>query len=242
MSHVATNWAFQQRGLKPATWRVLMCLADRHNPDHGCFPMQKTLAADCEMSRSSLNTHLDILESRGLIRRETSIDEATKQQRPTRYFLAFEGAEAVSNSKTRGAEAVSRKSQKPCPDSGDFRVQNLDTNPVRGTSKRTSKCAREAFDRFWEAYPRKVEKLGARRKFDSAVKSGVDPDRIVAGAEAYARSDAVRRGFVKHPTTWLNAGCWDDDQAPARQPDLPPASQETDQRRAFLRRVAGGSA
>jgi DNA-binding MarR family transcriptional regulator len=62
MSHKATNWAFQQRGLKPAERVVLLCLADRHNPDHGCFPSQEQLAADCEMSRSGLNVHLDALE------------------------------------------------------------------------------------------------------------------------------------------------------------------------------------
>ena len=38
MSHAATNWAIQQRGLKPATKIVLWFLCDRHNPDFGCFP------------------------------------------------------------------------------------------------------------------------------------------------------------------------------------------------------------
>ena len=38
MSHKATVWAIQQRGLKPATKIVLWFLCDRHNPDFGCFP------------------------------------------------------------------------------------------------------------------------------------------------------------------------------------------------------------
>ena len=33
MSHKATVWAIQQRGLKPATKIVLWFLCDRHNPD-----------------------------------------------------------------------------------------------------------------------------------------------------------------------------------------------------------------
>lgn len=90
MSHHATNWAIQQRGLAPATKLVLWYLADRHNPDYGCFPSQEQLAADCEMSRRSVNRHLDELEQRGLIRREERIDPRTKRQRPTRYVLAFE--------------------------------------------------------------------------------------------------------------------------------------------------------
>ena len=48
MSHAATNWAIQQRGLKPATKIVLWHLCDRHNPDFGCFPTQARLAEDYE--------------------------------------------------------------------------------------------------------------------------------------------------------------------------------------------------
>ena len=130
MSHQATNWAFQQRGLEAATWRVLIILADRHNPDFGCFPSQIRIAADAEMSRSSLNVHLDKLERAGLIRRERRIDPETRRQRSTRYLFAFEP----------------EFDREPCPDSGHgnapddgaetggavsrSRVQNLDTNPV----------------------------------------------------------------------------------------------------------------
>ena len=46
MSHAATNWAIQQRGLKPATKIVLWHLCDRFNPDFGCFPTQERLAHD----------------------------------------------------------------------------------------------------------------------------------------------------------------------------------------------------
>ncbi len=139
MSHAATNWAIRQKGLKPATKIVLWHLCDRHHPDHGCFPMQKTLAEDCEMSRSTLNVHLDKLEELGLIRRDSGRDESTKQQRPTRYWLAFEADDSVSENRTQKAnavsenrtEAVSGKTQKPCPDFDDSRVRNPDSNSVR---------------------------------------------------------------------------------------------------------------
>jgi DNA-binding MarR family transcriptional regulator len=102
MSHRATNWAIQQRGLAPATKLVLWHLCDRHNPDYGCFPSQDQLAADAEISRASLNTHLDKLEQTGLIRRERRLAEDTKRQRTTRYFLGFEEEFAPN----------------PCPESG----------------------------------------------------------------------------------------------------------------------------
>jgi len=90
MSHVATNWAFQQRGLTPIAFRLLANLADCHNPASGCFPSQHYLADRCEVARSSVNRHLEELERLGLIRREARLDERTRRQQSTRYFLAFE--------------------------------------------------------------------------------------------------------------------------------------------------------
>lgn len=147
MSHRATNWAVEQRGLKPATKIVLWHLADRHNPDHGCFPSQRQLAHDCEMSRSSINNHLAILEQRGLICRQQSRNDKTFQQENTRYLLAFEdGFPAASAAGQNGGKPpkpspetghgidqnpVSKNEPIPCPKNSDSRVQNLDTNPVR---------------------------------------------------------------------------------------------------------------
>ena len=68
MSHQATNWAFRQRNLKPATKIVLLNLADRHNPDFGCFPSLNRLMDDCEMSKPTLIKHLHELQLLGLIK------------------------------------------------------------------------------------------------------------------------------------------------------------------------------
>jgi len=159
MSHRATNWAIEQRGLKPATKVVLFHLADRHNPDFGCFPSQQRLAEDCEMSRASVNQHLAILEARGLLKRVQRRDEKTNRQQSTRYLFAFEEGYdevpgpvgAVANKAARPAEpklttdpvpsekpcpksghgSVSRNGAEPCPENAESRVQNLDTNLVR---------------------------------------------------------------------------------------------------------------
>lgn len=138
MSHEATNWAVRQRGLQPATKIVLWHLADRHNPDHGCFPEQARLAADCEMSRSSLNNHLNSLEAKGLIRRIRRVDPTSRKQLSTRYILGFEEdfTQEPSPNIGHGIQA------EPCPNSSKNRVQNLDTNSVREPV--ITKHAREA--------------------------------------------------------------------------------------------------
>ncbi|MFT4162490.1 helix-turn-helix domain-containing protein [Shinella sp.] len=138
MSHDATNWAIQQRGIKPALKVVLWHLCDRYNPDNGCFPSQETLAFDAEVSRSALNTYLDELEERGLIAREQRREKGSNKQERTRYRLAFEKdfvAKKPQNpcpdSGHGDDEAVSENAAEPSPENGESRVQNLDSNPVR---------------------------------------------------------------------------------------------------------------
>ncbi|MBM9593422.1 helix-turn-helix domain-containing protein [Roseitranquillus sediminis] len=127
MSHRGTNWAIQQRGLKPAVKMVLWHLCDRHNPDHGCFPSQEQLAYDSEIPRRTLNVYLDELERAGLIRRERRINPATRRRLSTRYVLAFEddfGREPC-------AASAHGEDPEPCVEIAGFHVQNLHTNPVR---------------------------------------------------------------------------------------------------------------
>ncbi len=89
MSHEATKWAFEQRGVKPIAWRVLAHLANCHNPVAGCFPSQSYLADVCEVSRASINRHLDELEAMGLLRRERRHGKS-RERESTRYYLGFE--------------------------------------------------------------------------------------------------------------------------------------------------------
>lgn len=146
MSHAATNWAIQQRGLPPATKLVLWHLCDRHNPDFGCFPSQAQLAEDAEVSRSQLNVHLQRLEAAGLIRRVQRVDEATNRQQSTRYILGFEKGFAQAPSLETGhgspgteieqtalpsLETGHGSDGEPSPVLGPSRVRKPDTNPVR---------------------------------------------------------------------------------------------------------------
>ena len=150
MSHAATNWAIQQRGLKPATKIVLWHLCDRHNPDFGCFPTQARLAEDAEMSISSLNDHLKKLEELGLIRRIQCQDHRTKRRQATRYILGFEMVDRQEPSPEIGdGQHVPdwENDAEPCPEFGDGAIsefgavpspknrqshlRNSETNPVR---------------------------------------------------------------------------------------------------------------
>ncbi|KQT50322.1 hypothetical protein ASG47_19660 [Devosia sp. Leaf420] len=146
MSYVAAYWAAKQRGIGPYGRVLLQQLADRHNVDLGCFPHQKTLARDCEFSRSTINEQLKKLEQAGLIKRVTSRHPVTNRQEPTRYYLQFEegfadivGAETAEASEQDDDESRVRE---PDTDPDDTRVREPDTafdaSRVRATGEAES--------------------------------------------------------------------------------------------------------
>jgi hypothetical protein len=69
------------------------------------------------------------------------------------------------------------------------------------------------FERFWEAYPRKVAKKEARRAFARAARTH-GAQTLVKQAERWARiwrAAEVAKRFIPHPATWLNGERWDDE-------------------------------
>jgi hypothetical protein len=165
MSHRAVNWALEQPDLKPGPWVVLIKLADRHNKDtFRVDPEQSLLASDCNMSRSTVNLHLDKLESLGLLVRVPRVNPRTQKQLSTFYVLECDFKNppdvefAVSDYRTRIKEAqtentdaprvlksdtvaVSEKTHLPCPKKRHSRVRKPDTNHVREPVKEP--CASE---------------------------------------------------------------------------------------------------
>lgn len=70
----------------------------------------------------------------------------------------------------------------------------------------------DRFDDFWAVYPRRVKKKAARDKFKAIVNDGVNPDQIIEGAKTYAASvEGSDAKHIAHPTSWLNAERWDDE-------------------------------
>lgn len=136
MSHHATNWAIRQRGLKPAAKIVLWHLCDRHNPDYGCFPSQKTLANDCEMSERSVRDQLNTLEAAGLVVRQHS-KTREGQFGSDRYFLAFEADFPQRQNLPTANPASGKNASSPAANSRQNQRQNLPPNPVREPLRET---------------------------------------------------------------------------------------------------------
>lgn len=68
------------------------------------------------------------------------------------------------------------------------------------------------FDRLWAAYPKRVDKEDARRAWAKLDATDDDLAAMLAALDrARAAGQFADRKFVKHLSTWLNAGCWQDE-------------------------------
>ncbi|MFD3638260.1 helix-turn-helix domain-containing protein [Streptomyces griseus] len=90
---------------------------------------------------------------------------------------------------------------------------------------RTAKPAQDehldAFGAFWLNYPKKKAREEAKKAWVAALKRGADPERMVTAAAEYARERVGQEAqYTKHPATWLNKGCYDDEPDPAGRPQL----------------------
>jgi len=71
------------------------------------------------------------------------------------------------------------------------------------------------FDEFWQAYPRKVAKIEARKAWAKA-KERPALEVILSALEAQKKSDRWTKDggqYIPNPATWLNQGRWSDEVA-----------------------------
>lgn len=212
MSHEATNWAIKQRGLKPAAKIVLWHLCDRYNPDHGCFPSQKTLAEDCEMSERSIRDQLATLEAAGLVRKEHRKSKAGTFS-SDRYFLAFEAEFSQRQNLPAAKSASGKNASEPAANSRKNQRQNLPPNPVREPLIEPVK--KIAFSEFWEKWPHKIGKDNAQKAWGKL--SEANRELAISALPSWLpwwRRQNPDANHI-HASTYLNQKRWQDETSPA---------------------------
>ena len=104
-------WAFCQQ-VDPPAKLVLLALADHANGQTGlCIPGQKLLAEQCSMSVRTVQRHLQTLEARGLIRRETRMRGQGRGRTSDRYYLGDQGDNPASTRQVATTNATNQDDQ-----------------------------------------------------------------------------------------------------------------------------------
>jgi hypothetical protein len=103
----------------------------------------------------------------------------------------------------------------------ELEVLELDELNEIKTSPSPAIAVEDLFEDFYAAYPKKVNKLAARKAWDAALKKNKDltQEELVRASglfAAYEKERGTERRFIKGPDVWLNKGCWLDELTPER--------------------------
>jgi DNA-binding transcriptional ArsR family regulator len=207
-----TALAMKQTGLKPATKIVLYWIADHHNGETGkCFPSINRLASLCEMSRRSVEGHLDTLETLGLIKRIPQYREGGGKT-TNAYILELTGT-SEDNSDAQNLRMVCAKSAHG--DTQNLRMNNLVSNNLgnitNNTSSKDDGQLEYFFEELWSWYPRKVGKGQAKKALKGALKKVTFDDIYHPLIEYVETLEEKDKQFIPHLATWLNGERWADE-------------------------------
>lgn len=218
------NWVVRSSRLGASEKLVYIALINRCDKRGMCHPSLSTIARDASISRRTAVTVLGTLEDRGYIKK-------------TRRF---DGDQFTSNvykiTTWSGSANIAPPSEELAPGSANEHlgvVQPLHRGSANGTQEvlpievipngsktqedtSAREVAADPFDVFWKTYPRKAEKPRARKAYASAIKRA-SVETILAGAVRHRDDPNREDAYTKHPATWLNGDCWDDDPLPDRQ-------------------------
>lgn len=205
MSIKAVSWAFEQRLNDSIAKLVLIGIADRYNPEFDyAYPSVAWLARVADCSERTVQRKLVVLQEIGMITVMASHSKDQKTRGANKYKLpAFEGV--------TDCQGVT-KSEGGGDTQGDVGSVTPKSHPNNRTIYNYNNMI-EKFDLFWQVSPKKVGKKHAMKAWIQAIKLQ-DPDLLIKAMTAYAdmvKRKSIEAQYIKHPTTWLNGGCWDDE-------------------------------
>ena len=200
---------------------VLLAIAD-HQGEIGAWPSIETLAKMVNASERSVQRDIAELVSLGELIKHEQAAPSRGQYKANLYWVnlpsvahlipgvtdSFSGVTELQPGVTELQPGVTEL-MPGVTAGGALTLTRTITKPL------LKDIHRNDFDLFWSSYPLKVGKSAARAAFVKAMKQ-TDIDTIIAGAIRYMNDPNRDPAYTKHPATWLNAGCWDDELLPAK--------------------------
>jgi hypothetical protein len=189
------TWAWDQNCATAGEKLTLIALADHASEEGRCWPSTGRLAEKTGQAQRSIFRHLDSLEQAGLLARD-------RRKRDDGSW---------SSSLVILSPPPDTVSVPPCQDvSTPPDRMSQQEEPSLGTVKEPSALS-EAFECFWATYGRVGPKKVAKEHWGKAVRSGADPDDILAGLKRWlAYWSTPGSTAMKWPQGFLSKEYWKD--------------------------------
>lgn len=157
------------------------------------------IATECKEDRKAILAGLQELEAAGLLKR--------KKQPSGRAQYVIEYAE--TQSPKTGLRDNEPESQSPTGGLRHGAESGLLSNIDIDTKKELKKDSVYSFEDFWSNYPNRVNKKKAGLIYGRLSEKA--RAAIKADLPLRAQTDTWQRGFIPHPTTYLNGERWEDE-------------------------------
>lgn len=211
---------------------VALAIARYWVADRLCYPSLSTISRDCSLTKPTVINAIKILTDTGFIKVKKG---ELKYLSSLQNFYELVGVDdGKSNGKSNGKEMVKPKVGQR---SNDGKIdlleireeenignkENIYTSQDKSCSvalkkkakKEISEEVKKLFEKWWNIYPNKKSKPAALEKFNTLLaEKTVTFDELMKGAIGYSDEvdfEKTETKYIKHPTTWLNQGCWADE-------------------------------
>ena len=205
----------------------------------GLFAIMQSFPDDWEYSIGGLSVRAGIgrdavrkclreLESAGYLLREQGRGDNGKFACST-YVLQEQAPPLTEKPSTVNPTTEKPSTEKPTsvfqPEVNKHPSNHPSSNPPISPQRGTPSVM---FERFWTAYPKKRNKVAARKAWDKLQPDQATLMAMSVGLARQKRSeDWTREGgrFIPYPATWLNGRRWEDEPGPESTPPQPPAER-----------------
>lgn len=219
---------------------VLIKLADNANDNGECWPSYQHVADQCEVSRSTVKSHIRALEEMGLLKREFRRKGELNQSNV--FYLTLDNAQQIQPESGGagaalggGAGAAPRTyhSFEPVNEPKNIMFEHVRTECEK-TPDRHEETDKAFEEIFWCAGMRKAGKKNAASAFRTQFREWRKTTRGTASefatmlAEDIACRNGKQFGFDRLlPSSYLNGQRWNDEKPETIQPQSKPSSAIT---------------
>lgn len=222
------NWAYALD--LPMTQKVVLVAVCHRTDDktHATTVGQQTIATMTGASVDTVGRAMKALDQAGILdrtRRTKAFGQRTSdlivvnRAYPSESGLGLTGTERTRDAAPYSAESgtLTRTLRHPNPHTaGGNRDQSVDQSVINVSSTSGS----SDFEKFWEAWPRRVDKPKALTAWAEAIKS-VGAETIITAARAYRNSrNLPEPKFIPYPATWLGRRGWEEVEIPRKRYDF----------------------
>jgi hypothetical protein len=167
----------------------------------------KSFVESCINEYELFNSDGDFFWSNSLLKRMEKKNDVSQKRSKAAKARWEKASDTNDSQETKDENAMQNNAIAMQSDAIKGKERKGNKNKLKDISSKDDESLENEFNRFWDAYPKKVDKKKAFEKFKVAFKKH-GADKIIEGAKKYAKECEVKgteKQFIKHATTFLNA-------------------------------------